>query len=149
MSDKSFDGASLIYPPRPPEVTTYVMWATPISGKGPLRLGDLGKGEARFQVKQTFSSLFVTIEANANVKAPSSSIIMTGGVEPISFLQRPTTPTPTPEPEVTITEEESSSTSSLSTREKLLVALRRAGIAAVIALVAIVGLIFVVTRSRG
>ncbi len=156
MPDKSYEVivncANLIYPPLPPEVSSYVLWGTPTTGKGVIKLGDLAKGEARFQVKQAFTSLFVTIEPNANVKTPGSNLIMKGAVEPISFLQRPTTPTPTLEPAktgTTDTAKKASDTGNLSTKDKLLLALRRAGIAAIIALVAIVGLIFVVTRSRG
>lgn len=154
MPDKSYDVpvncVNLIYPPLPPQISSYIMWATPASGKNPLKLGDLGRGEARFQIKQPFTSLFVTLEAAANVRTPSKNIIMTGGIEPISFLIRPTSPTPTLEPKKDDNQSTKTvDTSQLSTKDKLLLALRRAGIAAVVALVAIVGLIFVVTRSRG
>ncbi len=157
MPDKSYEVtvncANLIYPPLPPEISSYVMWATPVAGKNAIKLGDLGKGEAKFQVKQSFTSLYVTLEPNANVRTPSKNIIMSGGVEQISFLRRPTSPTPTLEVEKSTTpgkeKTATTDTSNLSTKDKLLLALRRAGIAALIALIAIVGLIFVVTRSRG
>ena len=155
MPDKTYDVAvncvNIIYPPLPPEISSYIIWASPSTGKAALKLGDLGKGEARFQVKQPFTSLVVTLEATANVRTPSKNIIMTGGIEPISFLRRQTSVTPTLEASKTSPQPTSTSvnTSNLSTKDKLLLALRRAGIAAVVALVAIVGLIFVVTRSRG
>lgn len=150
MSDKTYDIAvnctNLIYPPLPGNIAYYIMWATPLTGKNILKLGDLGKGEARFGSRDPFTSLFVTIETNAGSRTPSKNIIMNGGVQPITFLQRPTTPTPTPVITITGTPQ---GNAILSTKDKLLLALQRAGIAAVIALVAIVGLIFVVSRSRG
>ncbi len=155
MPDKTYlvsvNCANLIYPPLPPEVSSYVLWGTPPTGKGVIKLGDLAKGEARFVVKQSFTSLYVTIEPNVGAKIPSKNIIMSGNIEPISFLQRPTSPTPTIEPTKAATEQpkKTTDTTNLSTKDKLVLALRRAGIAAIIALVAIVGLIFVVTRSRG
>jgi len=154
MPDKSYEVgincANLIFPPLPPDISSYVVWATPVSGKGAIKLGDLGKGEGRYQVKQPFTSLYVTLEPNANVRTPGKNIIMTGGLEQISFLQRPTSPTPTLEANKGSTENPKTTTSStLSTKDKILLALRRAGIAAIIALVAIVGLIYLVTRSRG
>lgn len=155
MSDKSYqvtiNCANLIYPPTTSEISFYLIWATPTTGKTPIKLGDLGKGEARFQVKQPFSALYVTIEPNTNVRAPGTNVIMRGNIEPISFLKKPTSPTPTLEPEDKEDDapKTTTNTSNLSTRDKLMLALRRAGIAALIALIAIVGLIFVVTRSRG
>ena len=77
---------------------------------------------------------------------------MKGEIKEVEFLEEAATPTPTPaEEEEAVSEEEKveAPVQALSTRQKLLLALRRAGIAALVALVAIIGLIFVVTRSRG
>lgn len=142
----------LLYPPRPPDVNVYMLWGTPSSGDKPIKIGTLGVGKAEFDVKDPFTTLYVTVEENSKVRTPGKNIVMEGPVEPISFLQRPLSPTPTPETEeVTTSEEEQevTDTSQLSTKDKILLAFRRAGIAALLALVAIVGLIFVVTRSRG
>ena len=137
----------LIYPPQP-EISFYVIWATPQAGGNAIRLGELGIGRARFEAKVAFTSLFVTLEQNKNAKSPTGSVIMRGELEKIDFLERPTTPTPTlgEGEEETVQAPE---TKEPSTREKLFLALRRAGLAALLALVALVGLIFVITRSRG
>jgi len=78
---------------------------------------------------------------------------MRGNVESIEpFFQEGPTATPTPSTEggeEELQQEEPEQPSELTTRQKFLLALRRAGVAALIALVALVGLIFVVTRSRG
>ncbi len=147
--DVAVNCVNLIFPANPPEVSYYILWSTPLSGKGPVKVGDLGKGIATFEIQDPFSSLFVTLETNPGVRSPSKTIVMNGGVNPIKFLQIPTTPTPTPEVQAGQQNQNAANTANLSTKDKLLLALQRAGIAAVIALVAIVGLIFVVTRSRG
>jgi len=150
--DIAVNCVDLIFPVQLPQISYYIIWIRPLSGKNPVKLGDLGKGVVRFETAEAFSSMFITLESNPNVRNPSSNVVMQGSVEPIEFLRRPTSPTPTPEVREDTgpgSEEQKTDTSQLSTRDKLLLALRRAGIAAVIALVAIVGLIFVVTRSRG
>src|SRR3989344_4554664 len=135
--DVAVNCVDLIFPVQPPQISFYIVWIRPLSGKSPLKLGDLGKGIVRYETAEPFSSMFVTLEANPNIRTPSNNIVMNGVVEPIEFLQRQTTPTPTPE----VKEEgggegqKEVDTSQLSTRDKLLLALRRAGIAAVIALV--------------
>lgn len=148
--DVAINCVNVTFPINPPEISTYVVWVDPVAGRGPVRLGDLQKGVVRFEVQQAFTRLYITEEANAGVRAPSANVVMSGQVEPIDFLERETSPTPTTE--VSAAEEADNGetdTSQLSTREKLMLALRRAGIAAIIALIAIVGLVFVVTRSRG
>jgi len=150
----------LIYPPKPPELYKYyILWVTPTNGKSAIRLGQLGGGTGNFTTKSSFSQLFVTLEKTNNPKTPSSQIVMRGSTQPIDFLLKPTTPTPTPtiapENDQGGTDETDSSntdnvdTSQLSTKDKLVLALRRAGVAAVVALVVIIGLVFVVSRSRG
>ena len=152
--DIAVNCVNLVFPIDPPQISTYVVWATPTAGRNknqPIRLGDLGKGIARYEIVDSFTELYVTVENNGGVRNPSSNVVMRGSVEPITFLERPTSPTPTPEVKETDKNgtAKKTDTSTLTTRQKLLLALKRAGIAAVIALVAIVGLIFVVTRSRG
>lgn len=150
----------LIYPPQPPELYRYyIIWANPTSGGKAIRLGELGGGKGNFEVREPFSELFVSLENANNIKVPSDQIVMRGKVEPVNFLLRSSTPTPTPRiieeeqqsetEKVSENEEATPDTSQLSTREKLVLALKRAGIAAVVALVVIIGLVFVVSRSRG
>ena len=141
----------LIYP-ADENIFNYVVWATPKEGGNSVKLGTLGLGKGEFKTKKTFTGLFVTTEASKETKTPQGQTVMKGEVTDVEFLEEAATPTPTPgEEEEVVPEEEKVETpeQTLSTRQKLLLALRRAGIAALIALVAIIGLIFVVTRSRG
>jgi hypothetical protein len=137
---------------------SYVLWANPTDNSKPIRLGVLGYGRKSFSAGRSFSSLFVTLEANPNIKSPTGTRVMQGSINPITFLNQPTTPTPTPEKEDQEPDkpgeqkedekEDKGEDKKPTTREKLVTALKRAGIAALFALVALVGLIFVITRSR-
>ena len=132
-------------------LVNYVLWAQPTDGSNPVNLGLLGYGKATFRSRKPFSSLFVTIEGQVGGK-PAGKEVMTGSVNPDTFLERPTTATPTPAGEISEpgkTSTQTQPTQPVSTRDKLFLALKRAGIAALIALVALIGLIFVVTRARG
>ncbi len=141
----AFTCRNLIYPVDD-NVFNYVLWTQPLDGSKPVKLGVLGLGKGEFRTQKPFSELFVTTEKSKDVKSPENPVIMRGSVESLeAFFGRPT-PTPTPTPEKKTTE---AGGQELTTRQKLLLALRRAGIAALIALVAIIGLVFVITRSRG
>jgi hypothetical protein len=151
-----FSCRNLIYP-ADENIFNYIMWATPEEGGNPVKLGALALGKGEFKTKTTFSDLFVTIERSAGTKTPTGRVVMRGDLLPIEFLEEVTTPTPTPEEEA---EEEISPgdeggeeleepQEELTTRQKFVLALRRAGIAALFALIALIGLIFVITRSRG
>lgn len=134
-------------------IFNYVMWANPVDGGKTIKLGALGLGKGEFKTKTPFDSLFVTTESKKDTKIPTGNVVMSGDVESIEFLGSETTPTPTPDPdaadELTGDEEELEEVQQLTTREKLVLALKRAGIAALFALVALIGIIFVVSRSRG
>ncbi len=107
----------------------------------------MGVGKANFEIGDSFSTLYVTIEQNLGIRSPSNQVVMKGGLQKITFLDRPTTPTPTPEgmeEEIEQVEE----TAELSTREKLASAIKRAGIVALLGIVALIGLIFVLTRPK-
>ncbi|KKQ52269.1 hypothetical protein A2865_02355 [Candidatus Woesebacteria bacterium RIFCSPHIGHO2_01_FULL_39_17] len=141
----------LIYP-ADENIFNYVVWATPKEGGNPIKLGTLGLGKGEFKTKKSFTGLFVTTEMSKETKTPQGQTVMKGEIKEVEFLEEAATPTPTPaEEEEAVSEEEKveAPVQALSTRQKLLLALRRAGIAALVALVAIIGLIFVVTRSRG
>ena len=135
----------LIYPAGP-NIFTYVVWANPKAGGNPVKLGSLGFGTAHFKTKTAFTNLFVTTEVNNKVKRPEGRVVMQGLVQPITLLERPSTPTPTPEGEEM--GEEGPETQELSGREKLLIGFRRAGLAAILALAAVIGLVFVLTRAK-
>lgn len=144
----------LIYPVDE-TIFNYVMWATPKSGGNPIKLGALGLGKGEFKTKTPFTSLFVTTESKKDTKTPTGETVMRGNLEVIEFLGSEVTPTPTPSPESEDGEQAEEKDQvedvqkELTTREKLVLALKRAGIAALFALVALVGIIFVVSRSRG
>lgn len=146
----------LLYPLEE-RIQVYMVWATPLEGEAPVKLGSLDFGKEPYRIGQPFSNLFITTEANAKVKSPQGRVVMQGAVQPITFLDRPTTATPTPEEDQQdedqenggILEEADQPEEELTTRDKLILGLKRAGIVAFFALIALVGLIFVVTRSRG
>ena len=96
----------LIYPPGT-DLFSYVLWATPVTGQEPVRLGELGIGKAEFRSSVAFSGLFVTTEPNSGIRAPANRIVMQGSVQPIRFLEGAPQPTPqvqtspTPSPQIT------------------------------------------------
>lgn len=140
---------NLIYP-ADENIFNYVLWATPSEGGNPVKLGTLGLGRGEYKTKTSFSNLFVTTEASKDTKTPAGRVVMRGDVEEISFLRDAVFPTEEPDEDITPAEgEEEEQPAELTTRQKLGLALRRAGIAALFALVALIGLIFVITRSRG
>ncbi len=155
MQDQNFtilvSCRDLIYPAGK-TVFSYVLWAQPVEGGNPRKLGELGFGRLSAKMNEPFSSLFVTTEQNPGGK-PTGPTVMRGNVSPIGFLDRPTTPTPTSISSTTgspqITGEITPTPQALSTSQKLSTALRRAGLAAFIALLALIGLVFAITRARG
>lgn len=136
----------LIYPGGE-TVFTYVLWANPLEGGSPNKLGELGFGKAEFKTKEAFIGLFVTTEENSRTKSPDGLVVMRGTLQSISFLDRPQSPTPTPEgAETEVSEEELAE--EVSTGSRILTALRRAGIVIILVLAAVMGLVFVLTRPK-
>lgn len=127
----------------------YIMWANPVNGGDPVKLGELNRGKGEFRKNTVFSSLFVTTENKRDVRQPQGEVVMRGDIQPINFLIEAPEPTPTPEETPPEEQPEEEQPQEMSTRDKLFLALRRAGIAALLALVTLVGLVFVITRSRG
>ena len=75
---------------------------------------------------------------------------MRGSVKPITFLEKPTENLPE-NPEATGEESQESPTPTpekSSVRDKVILGLKRAGLASGLALVAIIGLVFVLTRPK-
>jgi len=135
----------LIYPAEG-SIFSYMLWATPKEGGNPLKFGPLGFGKAEFKTNKAFTDLFVTTEQNPNTRTPSGTIVMRGTLQPITFLQRPTTPTPSPQGQNE--ETQTGGAQGTSTTDKLLLGLKRAGLVSLLALVAVVALVFVITRGR-
>jgi hypothetical protein len=147
---------NLIYPAGD-NIFQYVVWADPIEKGKPIKLGTLGLGRANFNTKTPFSSLFVTTEINKRVKEPEGPTVMIGNVERITFLDEPS-----PAEVIDIREDEEEITPALTTQipttseerptttesNRLVRGLRRAGIVIGIALIVIVGIVFVLTRMR-
>lgn len=138
----------IIYPAQG-EVFSYVVWVNPIEDNKPIRLGTLGLGRAHFKTKEAFSSIFVTTEASKKPRSPTGTIVMQGSLEPIPLLEQPVTVTPTPEEEEVISpEEEMVDEQESSTRQRVVTGLRRAGLIIFVVLITIIGLIFIITRTR-
>ena len=132
----------LLYPPQP-DLFTYIMWAQPLDGSTQVKLGELGIGKASFETKEAFSSLFVTTERNRGARRPEGQVVMRGNIESLTFLDNPQPPTPTLTSAETKPEQEE-----LTTGQKLMLALKRAGIVILLALAATIGLVFVLTRPK-
>lgn len=134
----------LLYPAGE-DIFIYMLWANPADEGNPIKLGELGLGRAEFKIKKSFSSLFVTTEKSKKTKKPEGLTVMKGSVKKIGFLEGPETPgldekleppedaTPSPAP---------------STKDKLITGIKRAAIVSLIALSALLALIFVLTRKR-
>jgi hypothetical protein len=138
----------IVYPAQG-EVFSYAVWASPLESDKPIRLGTLGLGRATFKSKVPFNTLFVTTEASAKPKSPSGNVVMKGYIEPIPLLERPSTPTPVLEEDLeNVTTSDEKAEQQLTTRNRVVTGLRRAGLIIFVVLVAAVGLIFVITRTR-
>jgi hypothetical protein len=141
---------NLIYPPNE-ELFSYMLWANSATDNKTIKLGSLGIGKATFDTNKPFNQLFVTVEKDKKASKPVGAVVMRGDLQKLPFSEGVQSPTPT---EGLIDEEidggaQEEQEQPLSTREKLLTGLRRAGLIAFFALVALIGLIFVVSRSRG
>jgi hypothetical protein len=132
-------------------IYSYILWANPKDGGDIFKIGTIGLGRGEYALKPAFTSLFVTAEQNPSVKIPTGKVVMKGSIKPITFLEK----------EVTISEEEEGAetgdaktptstpeTQKVSVRDRLLTGLKRAGLASGLALIAILGLVFVLTRPR-
>ena len=130
-------------------IYSYILWANPESGGNAFRIGLVNLGRGEYKVKPAFTSLFITAEQNPGVKNPTGKVVMKGSIKPITFLEKEVTseeesnenagaasPTPTPQ------------TLKPSIRDRILSGLKRAGLATGLALVAILGLVFVLTRPK-
>lgn len=133
-------------------IFTYMLWANPSAGGKPVKLGSVGLGKGEYVTKIAFTSLFVTTEQNVNTKEPAGNVVMKGSIKPILFLlEEETTESSdekTEDGEEEISPSPTPKVSSLSTRERLITGFKRAGLATGLALVSILGLVFVLTRPR-
>jgi hypothetical protein len=130
-------------------IYSYILWANPEGGGNAFKIGPISLGRGEYKVKPAFTSLFITAEQNPNVKNPAGKVVMKGSIKPITFLEKEITsgeesnenvgaasPTPTPQ------------TQKPSIRDRILSGLKRAGLATGLALVTILGLVFVLTRPK-
>jgi len=147
---------NLIYP-ADENNSQYILWSR--NAGDVVKLGSLAQGEVFFNTKTPFSQLFVTLEPNDKIKEPGNRTVMFGAVKDIPFLQGLSTPFPT---QVVTSSQTGSNTQienpsptpeknvpALTTRQKLLIGLKRSSLIAAVALLGLIGLIFVITRSRG
>lgn len=131
-------------------IYTYVLWANPKDGGNVLKLGSIGLGRGEYSVKSAFTSLFVTAEQNGAVKAPAGKVVMRGSIKPVTFLEKEITVTPGSDTDKNQENEETvePTPTKSSVRDRLLTGIKRAGLASGLALVAILGLVFVLTRPK-
>ena len=132
-------------------IFTYMLWANPSAGGKPVKIGSVGLGKGEYATKVAFASLFVTTEQNVNTKEPAGNVVMKGSIKPILFLEKEITDSSdekTEDGEEEISPSPTPKVSNLSTRERLITGFKRAGLATGLALVSILGLVFVLTRPR-
>lgn len=138
----------LLYPAGD-DIFTYTLWKAPEDGDDPEKLGELGFGRAEFKTKGAFSTLFVTTEKSKKAKSPEGPVVMRGDAERIAFLDKEEEEE---EEEITdgeeTTEDEAVLSPTPSARDRLIQGIKRAGLVAVLAIAAIIGLIFVLTRPK-
>lgn len=132
------------------EIVNYIVWATPQSGGAPVWVGDLGLGKVEYRTQNPFSSLFVTVERDRNVRTPSGPIIMQGSIEPFSMLEGKTRATSKPS-EVAAPQESTDDPLSATPKPTAAPASGIArfltgGIIAFLGLFAVIFIIFIVTR---
>ena len=133
----------LLYPAGD-DIFTYMLWGTPSAGGRAVKLGELGLGRAEFETKVPFSNLFVTTEKSKKDREPVGPVVMRGDLRRIAFLDSQISPTPTEAAEEDIT----TPAPELTTKDRLVSGVKRAGVVAALALVAVFGLVFVLTRPR-
>ena len=67
-------------------VFNYVVWGAPVDGGDPFRLGTVDLGKVQFKTKTPFNNLFVTKENDARPRSPVGTVVMSGNLEIIDFL---------------------------------------------------------------
>lgn len=143
---------NLLYPSGD-DIFNYTLWATPQNGGNPIKFGSLGFGRAEFGTKTPFSELYVTTEGDGKAKLPTGPIVMRGNVEKIGFFNETDTTSPD-EPKVTPTDDsgdenaDTTPTPSITTGARIVAGLKRAAFVSFLALASLIGLIFVLTRSK-
>lgn len=88
----------LVYPPNPPAIDRYIVWASDGDLKQPQKLGDLLRGNARATIKSKFNRIFVTVE-DGDPKQPAGPVVMEGNIQDYDFqltAQDVIVSTPTP-----------------------------------------------------
>ena len=128
-------------------VFEYVIWATPLEGGNPFRLGTVDLGKILYKTKTPFSSIFVTKEEDDRPRSPQGPTVMAGNLEIITFLDNPTTADLNPtnelgEPEVTPEPTETPSRGGIG---RIIAA---GGVLAFIAIFGLVLVLFVISRRR-
>lgn len=144
----------LVYPPAE-DLFAYVLWATPVAGGNPERLGPLGVGKAEFNTNDAFSQLFVTTEAAERPRTPSTRVVLRGSIAKVPVLEGQPAAQPAPtapsEPAESFGEiiEKPSPTPTPTPASTIGSRLRRAGLIFVIVVFVLIIIIAAITRSRG
>jgi hypothetical protein len=138
---------NLTYPPNSQSLF-YIVWARPVDGKDPIRLGSLDVGKFQGRIDRAFSELFVTKELKADVRTPSSSVVMRGRVQSIAFLQGQA-PNVTVSPEPTPEEIQTPQTTPATKFKLKLPSLKTGALPAIILVAVILFVIFLIRRGGG
>jgi hypothetical protein len=83
----------LIFPPEPPNIQRYILWAEGEELRRPTKLGEIKRGKLYVRTNKRFDVLSITAEEKS-VNRPTGPQMMVGVREPIDFRL---TPTPTPD----------------------------------------------------
>lgn len=123
-----------------PEALYYIVWAQPTQGGDPIKLGDLGLGNALFKTKTSFNRVFATQERDRNVKKPTGVVAMSGNMHGFALFSTnsasPVAPT-NPEPLITPSPTPMENTSFLSR-------FRTGGVITVVSVIVIIIMLVVV-----
>lgn len=76
---------NLVYP-APNGAFAYILWANPIGGGSPFKLGPVNFGKAEFSTRKPFNSLFLTSEIDDTTRTPSQFVVARGSVNALRYV---------------------------------------------------------------
>jgi len=135
----------IVYPATGSGIVSYVVWARPLIGGDPVRIGTVGVGFVNTTVNTPFTGIFITEEKNANTESPTGRVVMSGDVRLDPFLDAPSQfrpedelgdPIPTPSGEEIEEMRRANAINPLTT-----------GLAAVLGIAAIIFLVIIVAKK--
>lgn len=128
------------------EIVNYVLWGNPEASGTAFRIGELGLGKFEYRTQNAFTSVFVTVERDRNVRTPSGQLIMQGTVKPFSILEGKTRATSAPEAGTKADEVLESPTPTPAAQASGIAKFLTGGIIAFLGLFAVIFILFIITR---